>query len=400
MNKVSEYPQYDGKIAFFYRNSWYHRKKELQEDGSTKYGRIGGFKTPEEAEESYYKYLNEYEKQRRNYIIPTIDKEIMLKDYLIYWFEKVFSTKVESTTSMIFSYVVYNLIIPNLSYDIKVRLTTTDFINETLERIDKLGKTTANKSREVFNLVFQNIVHDGILTVNPVESAKIYKRGKPNIKILTRNEIKELLSVTCSNETWYLEILLALFCGLRKGEIRGLKFSDFNYEKKTVRISRQLANKYELKEKEFKIEKMHFIEKAPKTENSFRTLRVPQIIFDELDRRKKIVEMHKKKYKTDYYDKDYISCQENGYPHSGTSLNNYIEKQCKKYNIPKITVQGLRHLYATILIEQGVTIHKISALLGHGSIHTTFDFYLDVISEKEKITAFMNNTFPMKESEA
>ena len=34
-------------------------------------------------------------------------------------------------------------------------------------------------------------------------------------------------------------------------------------------------------------------------------------------------------------------------------------------------------------------IPKISALLGHSSVHTTFDFYLDVISEKEKITAFM-----------
>ena len=80
-------------------------------------------------------------------------------------------------------------------------------------------------------------------------------------------------------------------------------------------------------------------------------------------------------------------------------MNKYIENQCKKNSIPKITVHGLRHLYATILIEQGVPIPKISALLGHSSVHTTFDFYLDVISEKEKITSFMNNTFAMKESE-
>lgn len=391
--------EYKGSIAFFYRGSWYHRKKELLEDGSTKYGRLGGFKTPEEAEENYYKCLNEYEEQRRNFIAPTIDKEIMLKDYLIYWFEKVFSPKVESTTSMITSYAIYNLIIPNLPYDIKTRLTTTEFINQTLEKIDKLGKTTANKSREVFNMVFQDVVTDGILTVNPVESAKIYKRGKPNIKILTKNEIKALLAATCNSPTWYLEILLALFCGLRKGEIRGLKFSDFNYEKRTVKISRQLANKYELVTNEFKIEKMEFIEKDPKTENSFRTLRVPSIIWEELDKRKKLVELNKLTYKDEYCDKDYISCQDNGVPHGGTSLNKYIENQCKKNGIPKITVHGLRHLYATILIEQGVAIPKISALLGHSSVHTTFDFYLDVISEKEKITAFMNNTFAMEESE-
>ena len=190
-----------------------------------------------------------------------------------------------------------------------------------------------------------------------------------------------------------------MFCGLRKGEIRGLKFGDFNYEKKTVRISRQLANKYELSSNEFKIKKLTFVEKDPKTPNSFRTLRVPDIIWKELDKRKKLIEIRKNTLKENYIDKDYISCQDNGLPHGGTSLNKYIENQCKKNSIPKITVHGLRHLYATILIEQGVPIPKISALLGHSSVHTTFDFYLDVISEKEKITAFMNNTFAMEESE-
>ena len=238
-----------------------------------------------------------------------------------------------------------------------------------------------------------------IKTVNPVESAKIYRRGKPNIKLLTKDEIKTFLSSTCNSDSWYLEILLALFCGLRKGEIRGLKFSDFNYEKKTVSISRQLANKYELSSNEFKIEKLTFIEKDPKTSNSFRTLRVPDIIWKELEKRKRLVELHKMTLKDDYIDNDYISCQDNGLPHGGTSLNKYIENQCKKNSIPKISVHGLRHLYATILIEQGVPIPKISALLGHSSVHTTFDFYLDVISEKERITAFMNNTFAMKESE-
>ncbi len=227
----------------------------------------------------------------------------------------------------------------------------------------------------------------------------MYRRGKTNIVILTKEEIKKFLAATCSSETWYLEILLALFCGLRKGEIRGLKFSDFNHKNKTVKISRQLANKYELDVNNFKVKKLTFVEKDPKTENSFRTLRVPDIIWEELDRRKKVVELNKRKYQDDYIDNDYISCKKDGVPHSATGLNSYITKQCKINGIRNITVHGLRHLYATILIEQGVPIHKISALLGHSSIHTTFDIYLDIICEKEKIIAFMNNTFVTEESE-
>lgn len=389
--------EYKGKIAFFYKNSWYHRKKELQDNGKTKYGRVGEFKSPDEAEESYFKYLKLYEEQRRNYITPLIDKEILLKDYLIYWFENFYSKKIESTTAMITSYSIYNLIIPNLPYEIKLRLTTSDYINDVLEKIDKLGKTTANKSREILKLAFKDAVCDGLITVNPVDSTKFYRRGKTNITILSQNEIKKLLQATYK-ENWYLEILLALFCGLRKGEIRGLKFSDFNEEKKTVRITRQLANKYELKKGEYKVNKSKAIEKKTKTENSVRTLRVPSIIWEELKKRKELIEHYKNIKGKKFEDNDYISCQIDGKPHASASLNTYLKRICMKNGLPNISVHGLRHMYATILIEQGTNIVKISAFLGHSSIHTTFDFYCNVMDEKAKIIAFVNNKFAVKEA--
>jgi integrase len=387
--------EYKGGIAFFYRNSWYHRKKELQEDGTTKYGRVGGFKTPEEAEVSYYKMLKEYDDKRRLIITPTIDKEINLDDYIIYWFENNFSKRVESTTAMVTSYSIYNLIIPNIPYKIKLRLVTSDYINDLLFKIDKLGKTTANKARETLNMVFKEAINDNVITKNPVDSCKTYRRGKPNIKLLTQEETKKLLNCA-KNDNWYLEILLAMFCGLRKGEIRGLKFDDFDIDKGIVRIKRQLGNQYELKKNEYKIEKLNNIEKDPKTENSMRVLKVPHIILDELEKRKSLVDYYKSINK-EYENNDYISCQPNGKPHSSTSLNGYLKKLCIKNGIPEISVHGLRHLYATILIEQGVQLPRIKALLGHGSIHTTFDYYCDIMNEKTKITAFVNNTFSVKE---
>jgi integrase len=387
--------EYKGGIAFFYRNSWYHRKKELQEDGTTKYGRVGGFKTPEEAEVSYYKMLKEYDDKRRLIITPTIDKEINLDDYIIYWFENNFSKRVESTTAMVTSYSIYNLIIPNIPYKIKLRLVTSDYINDLLFKIDKLGKTTANKARETLNMVFKEAINDNVITKNPVDSCKTYRRGKPNIKLLTQEETKKLLNCA-KNDNWYLEILLAMFCGLRKGEIRGLKFDDFDIDKGIVRIKRQLGNQYELKKNEYKIEKLNNIEKDPKTENSMRVLKVPHIILDELEKRKSLVDYYKSINK-EYENNNYISCQPNGKPHSSTSLNGYLKKLCIKNGIPEISVHGLRHLYATILIEQGVQLPRIKALLGHGSIHTTFDYYCDIMNEKAKITAFVNNTFSVKE---
>lgn len=42
--------------AFYEAGSWYHRIKVLQEDGTTKYSKKGGFTTAKDAEESYKSY--------------------------------------------------------------------------------------------------------------------------------------------------------------------------------------------------------------------------------------------------------------------------------------------------------------------------------------------------------
>ena len=188
--------------------------------------------------------------------------------------------------------------------------------------------------------------------------------------------------------------MLGLFCGLRKGEILGLKFSDLDMEKKTVTIRRQIASDPLIKKGSgSKIDNYGLIERDPKTPNSFRILRVPAIIIEELEKRRRLVESNKVVYAGQYDDNDYISCQRNGKLHSLSALNSALTGICSKNGLPHITVHGLRHMYATILIEMGVPLIKISALLGHGSVHTTFEYYCDVMDENENILAFMNQAF-------
>ena len=107
-----------------YKRQWYHRTKTLQADGSIKYSKKGGFATSKEADKSYDQCEAAFTKAYRAYqIAHQVNKEIMLKDYLIYWFEEVFSQRVESTTRMVGAYAIYDLIMPHLEYDIKVRLS-------------------------------------------------------------------------------------------------------------------------------------------------------------------------------------------------------------------------------------------------------------------------------------
>lgn len=380
--------------SFFENNSWYHRVKILQEDGTVKYSKKGGFSTSKEADKSYDKYEADFKRAYRAYQMANkVNTEVMLKDYLVYWFEEIFSQRVETTTRMVGAYAIYDLILPHMEYDIKVRYVNVEYLDTLLASVARASASAGNKGREILNIALKEAVIAGYIKNNPVTGTKPYKRTKPKITILGKEKTKVLLKAASQNN-WYLEILLALFCGLRKGEIMGLKFSDFDFEKNTVYISRQLASDPIIKERSgSKIEKYGLVERAPKTLNSYRTLRVPEAVMREVKKRRHIVENNKIKCAGRYEDKGYVCCQENGKPHSMTSLNNALTKLCSRNGLPHVTVHGLRHMYATILIEMEVPIIKISALLGHGSVHTTFEYYCDVMDENENILAFMNNAF-------
>ena len=102
---------------------------------------------------------------------------------------------------------------------------------------------------------------------------------------------------------------------------------------------------------------------------------VSDLIIEELNKRKQVIDINKLSYGENYQNNDYISCQSDGNCHCLGAMNSAL----------------------TILLEEGVSLAKISAMLGHTSIHTTFEYYCEVMDEKEKILAFMNNLFSIED---
>lgn len=382
-------------VAFFEYTSWCHRYKVLKENGKVNYLKLKGFKTEEEAVESYYKYKKQFEDAQREFL-ATVDKDIMFKDYLIYWFENIYAERIVKNTKIVGGYIVYDLIIPNIEYDLKIGMVTTDYLDEIIERSSKMTDSGGYSARNMIIMAMKDAVIGGYITYNPSLNTKFYRRPKPKIRVLSEEQIKRLL-VEAKKTNWYLEILLGLFVGLRKGEILGLKIEDFNEEIKSVRIERQLVREGELEKNSSKVINYRLVERTPKTDNSIRCLKVPDLIFEELEKRKTMINNNKEVYKENYVDHDYISCQSDGNCHCLGAMNSALTKICNKLSLPHITVHGLRHMCATILLEEGVSLAKISAMLGHTSIHTTFEYYCEVMDEKEKILAFMNNIFSVED---
>lgn len=376
--------------AFFEAGSWHHRLKVLKADGMTKYSKKGGFQTKEEAEESSRQYEEAYRKAYRAHQVSA-SADMLLADYLMYWLEQIYSAKIEGTTFRVANYVLYDLLLPNMNQGIKLRHANAEYLDDLLAIVSKTCESAGNKSRELLNIALKDAAAHGYISSNPVPDTKPYKRKKPKITVLSKEKMKFFLSKAADNN-WYLEILLGLFLGLRKGEILGLKYKDFDIENRTVTISRQISAEPKNVDKQ-KVTGYLFVEKPPKTVNSNRTLRVPEAVMNEVIARKKLNDFRKEQLGADYIDNDYISCSENGLPHATSSFNTALTKLCNRNGLPHLTVHSLRHMYATILAEQGVPLMKISTLLGHSSVHTTFEYYCEVMDEQKHILDFMNGVF-------
>lgn len=380
-------------VAFFERGSWYHRTKTLKEDGTVKYGKKGGFESEQDAVKAYKLAEKEFKQQQRKAVMTGKNRqEVMLKDYLIYWYEEIFSQRIKNTTKMIGAYVLYDLVFPNMEQDIKLRYVSVEYMDALLEKVSHSCASAGNTCRAYLNIAFKDAVIEGYIPRNPIPYTKAYKRKAPKVTIYSKDKLKIFLKAASKDE-WYLEYLLGVFCGLRKGEILGLKFSDFDFEQHTVSVKRQLGANPVMEERSSKIASYSVIEKDPKTFNSVRTLRIPQVIETEVLRRKNKIDEERAALMDGYEDNDYISCQPNGRPHNMSSMNIALTKLCNRNGLPKITVHSLRHMFATILIEQGVPLVKISALLGHSSVNTTFEYYCDVMDENENIINFLNEKY-------
>lgn len=66
-----------------------------------------------------------------------------------------------------------------------------------------------------------------------------------------------------------------------------------------------------------------------------------------------------------------------------STINGILERYCKKLGIPVISIHGLRHTHASLLLFAGVSIASVARRLGHASMTTTQKTYIHIIQEME-----------------
>ncbi|QLQ61866.1 site-specific integrase [Limosilactobacillus reuteri] len=66
-----------------------------------------------------------------------------------------------------------------------------------------------------------------------------------------------------------------------------------------------------------------------------------------------------------------------------STVNGLLEKYCYKLDIPTISIHGLRHTHASLLLYEGVSVASVAKRLGHANTTTTQETYIHIIEELE-----------------
>ena len=252
-------------------------------------------------------------------------------------------------------------------------------------RVDGKGGLSPKMVRNIhltLNKALERAVKDDLIVKNPLKYVILPRREKKEIEILTPDEQKRLV-LECPNHIWGMAILLTLYSGMRMGEVLGLKWSDIDFEKNTIRINKQLAR---LKDYDVnaKMKTKLALRNGTKTSSSNRSICIAPVIMEKLKGYKLKQEEGIKKWGKAYNNLNMVFCREDGQLIDPGTFRDFYLNTLKKANVAHKTFHALRHTFATRALESGVSIKVVSEILGHASIQITLDTYSHVSEELQQ----------------
>lgn len=262
-------------------------------------------------------------------------------------------------------------------------------INELAQCNPSTGKPTAKNTLrsylQILTAIFEHAIDNRIIDFNPAAKLKIPKDAPT----------KHRRALSETERKWVMEFehraqpaaMLMMLSGLRRGEATALRWSDIDFEKKTIFVSRS----FDFKQREFK---------TPKNGKS-RIVSVPQILTDYLQTLPQesiyVLTSANGKMMTDTAWKrmfdSYMYCLNLQY---GNFTENHVKFEPKQIpmSIRTFTPHDLRHTFCTIMYEAGIDVLVAQEQMGHSDVKTTLAIYTHLNAQHkahdmDKMDAFL-----------
>lgn len=283
------------------------------------------------------------------------DNKLTLSDWIITWWESNKKGKTGHKSQEGYKNAVNNYISPALGY-MQLSSIKPIHIQNLINDMGKNGraKSTQKKVLIALNSIFKYAVVNGLILGNPAQYIELHEVPVKKIEALTIAQLKELLSLAKGTRA-ELAVHLCVFCGIRRGELVALRWSDIDLQNARINITKSVE-----------FIKNQPVEKAPKSASGVRSIPIPT----------QLLNMIKNTNKTSLF----VIPNTKGLQMSEKSAIRLIEPLQEKTSF-RWSFHVLRHTYATLIDMLGVNAKTCQYLLGHAQLSTTKNIYTHIRDE-------------------
>jgi len=258
-----------------------------------------------------------------------------------------------------------------------------EHINAELNRGLKTSSLSAQMT--VVKQAMRKAVQWGLLSKSPCDYMDLPKRNEPENNIFTPEQVMKFLS-DIKGTKLYLACVLGFFCGLRRGEICGLRWEDVDLKNKEANIIHSynrnpLTGQMELQK--------------VKTTASKAKIPLPDIAIQALQT--ELLQQKKDRLKIGkaYQELGHVWAWETGEPHQPDQLYIEFKQALVDHDFPSIRPHDMRHTFATLLYESGLDDKSVSAAVRHSKSSFTADYYVHLREKvRRKSADAINSLFP------
>jgi integrase len=313
--------------------------------------------------------------------VHTADSEsVTVADACRLWIERAEIEGLERSTVRGYRQHVDLHIVPAIGAVKLSRLTAPRVEGFKDDLLRQLSKPMARKVMNSLRGVLAEAMRRGVVAQNVAREIKMGKRGRHSRKlefgvdIPTKDEIRAMLGKV--TPTWRPLLVTAIFTGLRASELRGLTWEDVRLGEAVIRV-RQRADRWNTIG-------------APKSEAGHRHVMIPPLVVNTLKEWKLRCPRRKR-------DKDDAGELILAFPNGAGNVETLthlahrffgpLQAACEitrtvgtaedgsPIRRPRYGLHGLRHFYASWLIDQGLPTKRVQYLMGHSTIAMTLDTY-------------------------
>lgn len=242
-----------------------------------------------------------------------------------------------------------------------------------------LSPKTIKNMHDMMHRALNKAVHLDMISKNPTDFVALPKRKKKEMRFLTPDEQKQLQDVV-KGERLEMPVLLALYTGMRQGELFGLQWTYVHLEsmdRAWLRVV-QAVNRFSDRTNESN-KKTFLALSEPKTPHSVRAIPLLPYIAERLKQYK----MEQEKYFKDkgLPETDMVFTTKTGNLVDPRDFQRDFKLLLKRSGLREINVHALRHTFATRALESGMNVKTLSKILGHSSVAFTLDTYAHVTED-------------------